>query len=238
VLKSCTKAGVATVVQTSSVVAVYGDLGERGHGHKFTEEDWCMYEDPKGGRGYSYSKKMAEETCVNYAKDHGSFKLLHVNPGLVVGPSISGRMNGGSMEFLHTYLSGKNAAGAGPFSIGLVDVRDVAWAHISAAFNPAAEGRYIACAKTMTMLEVGQVLSVKYKKQPKSVAPKCLLYILGPLVFGVTWQFLNKNMGLPLVLDNSKIQRDLITGFTDVEESLIQMADAMVDQGLVKAVTV
>jgi nucleoside-diphosphate-sugar epimerase len=146
VLRSCTKAGVKTVVQTSSVVAVYGDAAERGVGHTYTEADWNMHKDPKQGRGYSYSKKVAEEACVNYAKENpGGFKLLHINPGLVVGPSTSTRVNKGSFEIMTQFLTGKHASGAPPVSLGIVDVRDVGWAHIAAAFNPGTCGGSHGC---------------------------------------------------------------------------------------------
>ena len=139
---------------------------------------------------------------------------------------------------VHTFLSGKNASGAAALWMPYVDVRDVAWAHIGAAFNPAAEGRYCAVEKTLKMLEVGAVLARKYKKQPKSEAPKCILYCLGPLVFGITWAWIGENVGIPVSVDNAKIKKDLMESMTPVEKSILEMADAMVASGLVKATPV
>ena len=65
-----------------------------------------------------------------------------------------------------------------------------------------------------------------------------MLYCLGPLVFGITWAWIGDNVGVPLSIDNGKIKKDLLESITPVETSILEMADAMVASGLVKATPV
>ena len=46
------------------------------------------------------------------------------------------------------------------------------------------------------------------------------------------WQ-VSKNAGVPMKFDNRKIQADLLVSFTDVDQSLLEMADSMVVGGMV-----
>jgi nucleoside-diphosphate-sugar epimerase len=86
------------------------------------------------------SKVLAESTAWDYIKtmpENERFELVSINPGLVLGPAFvgagftSGEFVTGIMEGTKKYLPPNN----------VVDVRDVAKAHLMAVKKDAAVGR-------------------------------------------------------------------------------------------------
>ena len=70
--------------------------------------------------------------------DDKKFELTTINPGYVVGPVLSGS-SCSSMILVQRILTRDPPANA-RFQLGIVDVRDVAKAHISAMTEPGAAG--------------------------------------------------------------------------------------------------
>ena len=66
-----------------------------------------------------------------------------MNPSMVLGPGISPNGTSESFRFIKKFGNGTYRTGVPDFHLGIVDVRDVALAHIAAAFNPKAMGRPI-----------------------------------------------------------------------------------------------
>jgi len=136
------KANIKCVSMTSSVVAMYGytgqDKAERADG-KFSELDWNVtsnYDTLAGA--YMMSKTQAEKAAWETAKKE-AFKLVTINPALVLGPAIMGRGDGVSVSIgLNILKEGV----IGLFGGTIVDVRDVAKAHIASCVNEKSQGRY------------------------------------------------------------------------------------------------
>lgn len=85
--------------------------------------------------------------------------------------------------------------------IGLVDVRDVAAAHVAAMTRAGAAGkRFLLAPESLSFVDMGTVLGAAYPRYgwPRATVPKALLYLVGPLV-GVSWRFISGNVNLPLV---------------------------------------
>ena len=137
VLTACGKApSVKRVVVTSSVVAVYGHADDKPSG-EYNEEDWnttSTLEDP-----YALSKRMAEEKAWELAKAQTNYTLVTICPSLVLGPTLSGRNDAASVEIMHMIMGGKLRIGSPDLRLGVVDVREVALAHIRAFTSPKAE---------------------------------------------------------------------------------------------------
>ena len=92
------------VVLTSSVVSIYG---KRVPGKVYTSDDWnedaTLEENP-----YPLSKVTAERRAWEIQKEHAQkFSMCTVNPGLVMGPSLSGRSNDGSVSFFKRLVGGE-----------------------------------------------------------------------------------------------------------------------------------
>jgi hypothetical protein len=52
-----------------------------------------------------------------------------------------------------------------------------------------------------------------------SAMSKFLMYLAGPIVAGVSWQFIRENVGVPLSIDNARIKRELSIEFRPLETS-------------------
>ena len=132
VLESVRKAGsVRRVVHTSSMVAIYG--WDRPTDHVFTEADWntasTLRNDP-----YGVAKVEAERAArafVDALPDDECFELVHLNPGMVFGPPLIKAHAKASPRLVRDVIS-RAQPGVPKLMLSVVDVRDVAGAHIAA----------------------------------------------------------------------------------------------------------
>ena len=167
VLRAARDAGVKRTVVTSAFHAV-----SWGHPHSnrtFTENDWTNIDGP-GVDAYAKSKTLAERAAWNFmAKEPGSMELTTMLPVAVVGP-IMGRNITGSNHLIQRMLNGKMPALPNLF-IPIVDVRDVASAHILAATNAhaAAQRFLLSSGPPMHMKEIASVLRSALGKRAKHV---------------------------------------------------------------------
>jgi dihydroflavonol-4-reductase len=125
VLEAVVRAGtVKKVVLTSSIAAIFTGQSHTNH---FTEKNWSnTAESPP----YEKSKHLAEKEAWRiYYKNPDKFELSVINPGYIQGPTFSGSNQFTSSELVVKVLSG-NMPGIPRVSIGIVDVRDVALAHV------------------------------------------------------------------------------------------------------------
>lgn len=232
VLSAVDKApSVDKVVLTSSVAAVYGDaveLGRTANG-RFTEDDWNKTS-TADHQPYSYSKTVAERAAWEMRNAQGRWKLATINPGFVLGPSKTPRGDSESIRFMTDLLRGRYKFGAPPLCFGIVDVRDVAKAHVEAAVRPV-EGRYILVAESKTFLEMGEILRAELgggRPFPRGLVPKPLLYVFGPPQ-GFSWKFLKTNAGYPVEFDNARSRDGLGIEYTPVERTLVDHAKQLIE---------
>ncbi|MBE0638743.1 MAG: aldehyde reductase [Bacteroidales bacterium] len=225
---------VRRIVVTSSVAAIYSDAADinKTKNNMFTEEHWNTKSNAKHNP-YQYSKTIAEREAWKIAGEQQQWKLTTINPGFVMGPSLSQRVDSTSVDMMRSIINGKYKSGVPDLYFGVVDVRDVAKAHILAATNANATGRHICVSTTLSLLEMAKILREKYPNLPipKSAAPKILLYIAGPLM-GFSWKFINLNVGIKYSFDNSK-SIGLGVKYTPIQKTLTDHAMQLVEDGLV-----
>ena len=119
---------------------------------------------------------------------------------------------------------------------GVVDVQDVAEAHLQAAFNPEATGRYIVSGGTLSLLEIGQLLKAHFGWKfpfPRNELPKAAFKVIGPFI-GFSREFVELNMGYPIYFDANKSQTELGLKYRDVKESLVEHFQQLLDDGVIK----
>ncbi len=228
---------VKKVVLTSSVAAIYGDNADIHNidGSKFTEDHWNTSSSEKH-QAYSYSKTEAEKTAWHMANEQQRWKLAVINPGFVVGPSITKRKDSTSINLIISFLDGTYKSGVPELYFGMVDVRNAAMAHVNAATKPDAEGRHILVSETLSMLEVAKILRKHHGnayKIPGSAIPKWLLYVVGPFN-GFNWKFIRRNVGIPVYFDNTRAKNNLDIEFIPVSQSIREQADQVISDGLVE----
>ncbi len=229
---------VKRVVLTSSVVGIYGDavdMQQTANG-VFTEEHWNTTSSVDH-QPYNYSKVAAEKVAWELAKAQSRWDLLTINPGLVLGPSLTTASASGSFDTMKQFFNGSLKMGTPALEFGLVDVRDVAKAHIQAGFRPEASNRHICVSESMTMLEIGRVLREQFGDEypfPRWELPKFLVWLAGP-ASGITRPFVAKNVAYPLAFDNSYTRKDLQMEFRPVKDSVIEFFQQLIDGGVVRA---
>ncbi|WNJ19843.1 NAD-dependent epimerase/dehydratase family protein [Pontibacter sp. G13] len=236
VLNAVAKAdSVKRVVLTSSVVAIYGDLEEvkSKPNATFTEDDWnetsSLTHQP-----YNYSKTVAEKAAWEAAKLQNRWSLTTIHPGFVLGPSLTKRLDSTSIDFVKNMGSGAMKAGAPNLTFATVDVRDVAKAHIEAAFRPEAHGRYVAVGECASILEIAQSVDSDYQQKlplPTKLLPNWLLYIVGPGL-GFSWKYLRKNLGISFKFDNTRTQKDLGIHFRPIGKTMGDHFDQLIEDGI------
>jgi nucleoside-diphosphate-sugar epimerase len=230
-------ASVKRVVLTSSVVSIYGDAQDMQQvkGGIYTEAEWNTTSS-LGHQPYSYSKVAAEKLAWDIAKAQKRWDLVVINPGLVLGPSLTQASDSSSMDTMMQFVNGTLKMGAPRMEFGVVDVRDVAMAHIKAGYTPSAKGRHITVSESISMLGIGRVLAKHFGSRypfPKMIAPKFLVWLIAPMS-GLTRRFVSTNVGFPLKFDNGYTKKDLGMEFRPVETTLVEHFTQMIEDGIVK----
>lgn len=243
VLRSCNEVStVKRVVLTSSVASIFGDNIEikKANNKTFTEQDWNKTSSAKH-QPYSYSKVAAErkawEIHDQQSKDQQSrWDLVTINPGLVMGPSLTKQTQSTSISIMQELGSGKQATGVPDLVFGLVDVREVARAHIRAGFRPEASGRYILNEGSYSLLDMAKILKTSFPKYPlpKMQLPKALIWLVGPVVAGITRRFVKLNVGYPIQFNNSRSRQSLGIDYRPMQQTLREHFQQMIDDGLLK----
>jgi nucleoside-diphosphate-sugar epimerase len=237
VLNSVNKAQtVKRVVLTSSVASVMGDScdAEKAPNKTLDESHWNETSN-LNHQPYPYSKTVAEREAWEIQKSQSRWSLTTINPSFVLGPSLSDRADGTSVNFMMSMVNGKFATGVPELWMGVVDVRDVARAHIAAAFNEKASGRHITSATVLSMLDMAKILRSHFVKKywiPKTTLPKFLAYLVGPF-FGLNWNFINKNIGISFSLNNEYSKKDLGITYRPISETLIEHIEQLSEAKLI-----
>ena len=237
VLKTANKIeSVKRVVLTSSVAAIYGNGidGQSVEGGMFNESMWNTTSTSTDGE-YSYSKTVAEKEAWKICEEQKRWDLVVINPGFVLGPSLNPNAMFESKKFMLQMGNGDLKSGAPDITMGMVDVRDVSKAHVTAGFSESAKGRYILSAKTHTLLETGVFIKEKFGDKypvPTRNAPKFLIWILAPFL-GIKRNFVSKNIGYKIDFDNSKSIKELGINYSPVKKAVVDFFHQFVDHGLV-----
>jgi nucleoside-diphosphate-sugar epimerase len=231
---------VKRVVLTSSVASIYGDADELAlaPGGVFTEAQWnttsSLSHNP-----YPYSKVSAEKEALRIHQGQSRWDLVCINPGLVLGPSLTAHSDSYSIQLLRDMGRGKYRTGVPALHFGCVDVRDVAEAHVRALYTAGAAGRYIVSAGELSMLGIARLLRPKYGRYrlPSVELPKPLVWLLGPVSAGVTRKFVQKNVGMPVRFDTRRGQRELGLSYRPLGQTVNAQFEQLLSAGLVRART-
>lgn len=165
VLKAARNAGVKRVVLTSSFAAIGYSIDPKNH--VYTEDDWT---DPKTAiPPYIKSKTIAEKAAWTFIeKEGGELELTVINPVGIFGPILGG-ISSTSVDVVVKGIINGTTKESPPFTMGVVDVRDVADIHIRAMLHPEAKGqRFLATSEgIMSFYDVAQLIK---KERPQVAA--------------------------------------------------------------------
>lgn len=173
VLDSCLKcSSINSIIFTSSFVTVL-NTGNKAS-HIYTESDFNTLDSPTN-TPYFKSKIMAEKLAWDFNEQHKDrFRIVTLHPSLIFGPEVFPEYNRTNVvkSMLRGYISGETKYINNMYAT-LVDVRDVALAHIRALENQEAQGRFLITSDTCHWKTIIEFISKNYSmldRLPKEVA--------------------------------------------------------------------
>ncbi|WSQ13823.1 NAD-dependent epimerase/dehydratase family protein [Streptomyces sp. NBC_01231] len=221
---------VERLVFTSTVGAIFGDyadvleMDDQVLSEKYVNTTSTVENNP-----YHYAKTVAEQAAWKAEAAQDRWRMVSVNPGLILGPSLTPASESGSLFLLEELFKGYFFYGAPDFSFTTADVRDVADAHIAAAEHADAKGRYIVAAPTMTSFhEMARIIRTRYPRDPclpRTALPHWPVRVLGP-AFGLTQDYIRKHLGIRFRVDNSRSVHELGLNYRPIEETVLDHYEA------------
>lgn len=232
VLRHAQRAGVKRVVLTSAFHAV--SWGHPHDGRVFTERDWTELDGP-GVDAYGKSKTLAERAAWDFVAEGGAMELTSMLPVAVMGP-VMGREISGSNHIVQAMLDGKMPAFPNIF-IPVVDVRDVAAAHVTAMTLPEAAGQrfLLASGPVMPLAQIGATIKAALGAAAARVPERSLPNIVVRIgaLFSPRFRAIAPDLGYAKQLSNEKARTVLAWTPRDPREAIIAAAASMVEKKLV-----
>lgn len=234
VLKAAKAAGVKRVVMTSSMAACAYGWGDK-RPNPVTEEHWSQDTGGADMTPYIRSKLIAERAAWDYANGAGKgLELTTINPALVLGPVMSGDFSA-SVEILTQLMSGK-LPGTPRVGFVVVDVRDVAAAHVAAMTSPAAAGeRFLLGDRFIWFRDVAEILTREFpghaSKIPSRDIPGWMVHLIA-LINPPAKQLLPE-LSRERHISSEKARRVLGWQPRTSEEAVIAGARSLVEAGVV-----
>jgi nucleoside-diphosphate-sugar epimerase len=226
---------VKRVVLTSSCAAIIGDARDcSGYPNGIATETQWNFSSTVDHQAYSYSKTVAEKAAWEICKAQNRWDLVVINPSFVIGPGINPDATSESFNLVRQLGDGSMKTGVPSFSIGVVDVRDLAEAHYMAGFKPEANGRNIISAENSDFFTLASFLRKKFGNAypfPTRTIPKFLVWLIAPSA-GFKRKMIWQNVGYPWRVDNSKSIRELGMKYRPIEGSMVDFFQQMIDNNV------
>ena len=215
---------VRRVVLTSTVGTIFGDYidvlamdGQR-LSERYVNTTSTLENNP-----YHYAKTQAEQEAWRLAEAQDRWSMVAINPGLVLGPSLTPASESGSLFLLDELLRGYFCYGAANFSFTIADVRDVALAHIEAAERPGPPAVHRRAARDAVVsrdLPDHQALAPRGYLLPRGRVPDWAVPA-DRARFGLSQDYIRKHLGIRFTVDNQRSVRDLGLSYRPAEQTLI-----------------
>ncbi|MGW2092217.1 NAD-dependent epimerase/dehydratase family protein [Promicromonospora sukumoe] len=233
VLQAASDAGVRRVVLTSAFHAV-----GFGHGHidhVFTEDDWSPLHGP-GVDVYGRSKILAEKAAWDFIATSGTTtELTTILPVAVMGP-VMGKDVSGANHIVQNSLNGQMPGYPNMF-VPIVDVRDVAAAHVAAMTASGAAGQRFLVGTgepAIAMQEIGATLrrdlGANASKVPTRTIPN--LIVRATALFNDEYKSVAADLGYVKRVSNEKTRTLLGISPRPAREAILAAGRSMVDRGL------
>ena len=234
VLRAAADAGVQRVVLTSAFHAV--SWGHPHDEHVFTEADWTVLDGP-GTDAYGRSKTLAERAAWDFVAAEGvATELVTMLPVAVMG-AVMGSDISGSNHIVQTMLTGGMPVAPHIF-IPIVDVRDVAAAHVAALAVPEAAGErfLLSNGPAIEMPEIAATIRDAVgpsagAKVPTRTVPNAV--VRAGAIARPEFRAIVPDLGYAKRTTNEKARRVLGWEPRDAHEAIREAATSMVAKGLV-----
>jgi dihydroflavonol-4-reductase len=221
---------VKRIVMTSSIAAV---MSYDQQDKTYTEDDWCTSSD-KWLDPYGMGKTQSERLLWEFVDKHADrLQAVAINPSVVIGPPLAKHHIRSSLAFIRD-LVGWSYPACVPMRLHLVDIGDVSKGHVRALTSDKAAGqRIIFSDRPMSILEISNVLSRKYKT-PVRELPKLILYIAAYFDKRFSFRLARASANLRCEFSSDRPMELLGIKLRNTEESILEAAETMVDKRWVK----
>lgn len=230
-LRAAAAEGVQRVVLTSSVASIFE--GYEPSARTFDENDWSNLDGKIGA--YPKSKTLAERAAwdfVNTLSGPHPLELAVINPGFVLGPYLSTEMST-SGQLVYKLLR-REVPGVPHTLFHVVDVRDVAAAHIAAMTTPEAAGQRFCCVgSTHLIRDIALILARRFPayRVPTREVPSFIIRLVA--IFDKTVRLVVDDLDKQYSLSTERIRKTLGWQPRPLEETVVDMAESMIAQGMI-----
>lgn len=229
-LRAAKAAGVRRAVMTSSFAAIGYGWGD-SRPDELNETHWSNPDNIKDNTAYTRSKAIAEKAAWDYVENDGKgLELATINPVAVLGPAMSSDVSA-SLELVTQPMLNKVPAFP-KLTFGIVDVRDVADAHVAAMEHPDAAGeRFIVGDSVLSFTEIGSVLREAYpdRKLPKGELPSWLVKLL--TLVNPTLKQIVPELDKRRSFTNAKSKTQLGIEYIPANEAILASTNSLIELG-------
>ena len=215
------------VIFTSSGYAIIDRDLEPGR-TVYTEDDWSDHHYP-ASTPYSRSKVRAEKSAWDFVgKEAPEIDLTVILPGFVLGPPLDTEI-GTSMKVVKRLLDGRDPA-LPRFGFPVVDVRDVAEAHVRAISRPETVGKRITVAADFLWFsDMAEAIKEAFpdRRIVTREAPNWLIRVLA--LFDKEVRVIAPVLGRKRVISNDRARKLLDIDFIDPRESAVASARFLIE---------
>ncbi|XP_024534618.1 cinnamoyl-CoA reductase 1-like [Selaginella moellendorffii] len=209
VMEACHKGNIKHVVFTSSGAAILFDPN-RPPDHIIDESCWSDPEFCRKSKNWYMLAKTESEKLVCKLGDEFGIHVVVICPVFVLGPILQSKINT-SAALVANLMNGSQSSYPNTY-YSLVDVRDVAEAHIAGYEDPNASGRYYCIACSKLCKEIIETLKEKF---PQYQYPhKCE----GEITEGNSFEKISNKKILSLVKEFIPYEKTLVDTVTSLQE--------------------
>lgn len=233
VLRAARDEAVKRVAVTSAFHAV--GFGQGQIDHVFTEDDWSPLDGP-GMDAYGRSKVLAERAAWEFIRSEGGgTELTTLLPVATMGPAIGQEVSGAN-GIVQRMLSGQMRGYPNLF-VPVVDVRDVAAAHVAAMTAPGAAGQRVLVTTgepAVALKEMGALLRSRLGGAAQQVPTRSipdLVVRLGAL-FSPSMRSVVGGLGYVKRVSDDKLRSVLGVAPRPAREAIVASGESLVAKGL------
>jgi nucleoside-diphosphate-sugar epimerase len=230
VLVACHHARMKRVALTSSIASIsFGHPAARDKA-PYTAADWTNVDG--GVATYPKSKTLAERAAWAYAEQVG-LELVVLNPGAIFGPLLLGGRVNESATAMKRILE-RDMPAVPALSLDVIDVRDVAKAHVRALETPAAANkRFVLVAGSVWFIEMVKMLkrAMPEYRPVTTMAPYPVIWLyafIDPQAKGILSSWKRTR-----TFDSNPALTELGLGsFVSIKDSVVDMGRSLEAHGL------
>ncbi len=223
---------VERLVHTSSTAAIRPMKWQDGQ--TLTTETWAD-DATLEGNPYGLAKFTAERLVREWhsAKDPASRpRMVTINPCIVFGPPLSKKHLRGSVSFIMTLLR-REIPFVIPMHVSIVDVRDVAEAHVRALTMGEDSGRYLVVSGQMWFRDIARALKAEHPdlRVPTRQIPYSLSLIVSLFHPRISLSWARAHLNKRLFWDATPAERDLGMEWRPPEEAVLGSVPPVIENG-------